>query len=179
MVTKAQIDRWAKEQGLPGQGLLDYLSRVDELLIANLMMLRELTAVLSGQAPSIPGQPPSISIAAPRLGIRTETIISGYNARSTETVNPDRLANCIGAVRIVVIIKNGLDQDVDYAILSNTGDSYSNAFSLATGTVTSLTSELYQLTFEEWMPYVGAQLTPVGVPTTGSVDITVIIQEMR
>lgn len=177
MVTKADIDRWAKEQGLPKQGLLDYLSRTDELLIANLMMLRELTAVLSGQAPSAPGQPPSIAIAAPKLGIRTEAIISGYNARSTETINPSKLANCISAVRVVVVIRNSLNQDVSYSIIGNTSDSYASAFTIATATCTTLTSAIYQFLFEDWMPYVGALITPSVGPSAGSIDVFVIVQE--
>lgn len=41
-ITKEEIERFTREQGLPGQGVLDYMSRMDELLIANLSLMKNL-----------------------------------------------------------------------------------------------------------------------------------------
>lgn len=41
-ITEKEIEKFAREQGLPKQGLLDYMSRMDELLIANLKQMRHL-----------------------------------------------------------------------------------------------------------------------------------------
>jgi hypothetical protein len=40
--SKEEIDKYVREHGLPNQGIADYLSRIDELLIANLMLNRQL-----------------------------------------------------------------------------------------------------------------------------------------
>lgn len=39
--SEEEIKEFAKQHNIPGQGLADYLSRIDELLIANLMMQRQ------------------------------------------------------------------------------------------------------------------------------------------
>lgn len=49
MITEKEIEEFARKQGLPKQGLLDYLSRTDELLIANLKTMRELGSLVSIQ----------------------------------------------------------------------------------------------------------------------------------
>lgn len=42
MITEREIEEFARKQGLPRQGVTDYFSRMDELLIANLKVMREL-----------------------------------------------------------------------------------------------------------------------------------------
>lgn len=177
MVMRAELDRFAQEQGLPGQGLLDYFSRADELLIANLKLLSELTLALQGRPAAAPITIQAGGVGGVPLGVRVEAIMSDYKPRSTEDVYPERLANCQSAVRVVVFIRNSLDQDVGYSIRGNTSESPSGGKELATGTVTTLTAEIYQLLFEEWMPYVGAVITPAVAPSAGSIDVFVIVQE--
>ena len=52
-ITTAEIERFAREQGLPRQGLLDYISRMDELLIANLKLMKNLEMVTNIVLPPI------------------------------------------------------------------------------------------------------------------------------
>lgn len=53
-ITEEEIKEFARKHNLPNQGLLDYLSRADEVMIANLMMLYRLEQKL-GVSPAVPG----------------------------------------------------------------------------------------------------------------------------
>lgn len=52
-VTVEEIEKFAREQGLPKQGLLDYMSRMDELLIANLKLMKNLELTTNLAIPRI------------------------------------------------------------------------------------------------------------------------------
>ncbi len=52
-ITENEIERFAREQGLPKQGLLDYMSRMDELLIANLKLMKSLEMVTNIMLPPV------------------------------------------------------------------------------------------------------------------------------
>jgi len=52
-ITEQEIERFAREQGLPRQGFLDYVSRMDELLIAHLKLMKSLELSLNVMIPPI------------------------------------------------------------------------------------------------------------------------------
>lgn len=52
-ISEAELEKFAREQGLPGQGVLDYFSRMDELLIANLKQMRHLEMVTNLVIPRV------------------------------------------------------------------------------------------------------------------------------
>jgi len=52
-ITEEEIEAFARKQGLPGQGLLDYMTRIDELLVANLKLLKNLELVSNIYIPPI------------------------------------------------------------------------------------------------------------------------------
>lgn len=52
-ITQKAIEEFARKQGLPKQGLLDYLSRLDELLIANLKVMSALDRTIKITVPPV------------------------------------------------------------------------------------------------------------------------------
>jgi hypothetical protein len=172
------IAKFEKDYNLPKSGLFDWLTRMDELMLANLKALTALTELLGGQYPGMGEITVTAGgIAIPAFGVRIDQILSGNMARSTEEIFPDHMADCRGAIRVVVVVRNEFDQNCTYSIIGNIGDSYTGAIEIASGTATAGTPTLYNLAFEEWEPWVGCTLTPGTGPSSGSADVYVIVQE--
>jgi hypothetical protein len=179
VVKEDELARFAREMGLPRGKVLDWFTRMDELMIMNLKALKDLTAVLQGGLPMGMGDITITSggIAIPAFGVRLEQIIAGNKARSDEAIVPEKMADCRGAIRVVVVIRNEFDVDCGYSIIGNIGNSYTGAIEITSDTATAGTPTLYNLAFEEWQPYIGCVLTPDSNPSSGSADVFVVIQE--
>jgi hypothetical protein len=52
-ITQAEIESFAREQGLPKQGLADYFTRLDELMIAQLKLMKSLEISLNLSIPAV------------------------------------------------------------------------------------------------------------------------------
>lgn len=80
-ITEAEIEKFARDQGLPKQGLLDYMSRMDELLIANLRMMGNLDRAIKIIVPA--------AKALDRVEMRKQIESGGWVPYNTKTFKLD------------------------------------------------------------------------------------------
>ncbi len=167
------------------QGELNIIERItagisstdDFLRLTNIILHRQLEVMklFTGQGTTQPL--PGGGLTAPTLGVRTKQLIKGYNLRSTEIVEPENMVSSLSANRVLLIVNNGLNQDVRVYVIGNTSNNSVSAFRILLDICPSGQLRAYGLKKEEWMPWIGIQVQAWTTPTTGNVAAEAIIQE--
>lgn len=111
-------------------------------------------------------------------GIKTVKLIGNVASVSTGIINPQRMADCRKAIRVTILVNNGLDQDTRLDVIGNDADNYSGGLVISSKNIPANERLAYGLKIEEWMPYISCTLTPLVAPTAGNVYAVAIVQEL-
>lgn len=183
-------------QDIPRPGLIDPLTRVDELLVLNINIMKLVLAKLNGQAPTapvIPGEPtptlgplPPLVIPEYALTVIPVKIFDAFsNTRMDASTSyyPDKLADCREAVEsLLIIIRSTCNQaltvqtigSMDERVTAVSAFNIEASQSLAAASSIGLGVDLST----NWYPYLGVSITTGGTaPTSGEVNAWVYVRK--
>jgi len=184
MIPKEIRDRLQKQLN-PFEKFTDLLTGVDDRQDMMIALLYEIALLLSGQSPEaapgieFPGIefPSGMQVYTP-LKAEPIDLMKNVAALTTDVIHPNCLADCMMALRMVIIVNNGFDQQVSMQVIGNTQDiPASGTFQIGTPVnIAAGAKAAYGIKIEEWMPYIGVDITPAVNPTTGTVNAVAILQ---
>lgn len=164
----------------PFERFTDLLTGKDDRQDMTNMLLYYLLQAMVGEEPVAPSPgepfPTSMGVAIP-LRIRQVDIMKGIAALTTDEINPQRMADCRQALRMVLVVNNTFDQQVSVAIIGNGSDASDSAFVIHTMDVASGDWGAYGIKNEEWMPFLAVKVTPAVAPSSGTISAAAILQE--
>ena len=178
-------------QDIPRPGFIDPLTRIDDLLVLNINIMKQVLAILTGQAPAppVPGEPlpPLAPLVVPKYELRLGPIVRIFDAAglkvASTTYYPDKLANCVEAIdSVLIIVRSSCDQALTVQAIGDISDrtSSTSAFNieaaetLAAGATTAFNIVLS----DKWFPYLGVAVTTGSTaPTSGSLNAWVYIRK--
>lgn len=113
------------------------------------------------------------------LKTRIERVFDPNPLVTTDLKAGDRLADCRSANRVCFIIENGLNQSVSVRVLGNDGSGSSSAIPVNTTPIVidANSRQGIGIKTEEWMPFMGVDITPAVAPTDGRIQANAHIQE--
>jgi len=164
----------------PAERITDLLSGRDDRADMQILLLYNILVALAGQDPLTPepGQtlPASMGVQVP-IGIRSVDVMRGIEALTTAEINPQKMADCRRALRMVILVNNSFDQQISVSVIGNNSNTHAGAFEISTITIAKGERGAYGIKNEEWMPFLGVNVTPAVNPTQGSVSAFAILQE--
>ena len=167
----------------PFERFTDMLGGQDDRQDMMIMLLYEIAVLLAGQEPVIipAGDglefPSGIQVHIP-LSINPVDLMKDVEALTTDVIYPSRLADCRRSLRTVIVVNNGFNQQVSMQVIGNTQNiSQSGTFEIGSAiNIAAGAKAAYGIKVEEWMPYIGVQITPATSPTAGSVNAVAVLQ---
>jgi hypothetical protein len=165
----------------PFERFTDLLSGRDDRQDYTNILLFYLLQAITGWTPGSGGggtePPPGSSLVFPELGMISEECMTNIAAVTTNIINPQKMVDCRKSHRVLLAINNGFNQAIQVAVIGNLSNNYSSAKTIYTFNVDAGGSGAYGFKFEDWMPYVACQVTPLVAPTGGVINAAVIKQE--
>lgn len=174
------------EQEIPRQGLLDYFTRHDELLLIEIELLKQVLAAVKG-VEIAPGEPIPIAPKVVGYVLRSEMvkIFDGFsNTRmgASTTYYPETLADCrVGVENVLVIVRSTCNQalsiqtigDLDERATSISALNIESSQSCAATSSIGLGVDLST----NWYPFMGCAITTGSTaPTAGQVNAWVYLR---
>ncbi len=153
----------------------DRLDIIAEMLFKQLELMAQQQPVIidGGNYPQLPAQ---FAVNIP-LDIQTVELFKDFQTLTTDAQLSQVMADCRKAIRALIVVNNGLDQQISIQVIGNNTNSNNAAFDIGSPiNCPAGEKRAYGVKFEEWMPYVGLEFTPAGNPTLGAVNATVILQ---
>ncbi len=161
----------------PFEKFTDLLSGRDDREDMQILLLYNILVALAGQEPA-PGEPfpTSMGVQIP-LQVRSIDLMRNIAALTTDQINPQRMADCRKALRMVLTVNNTFDQQVAVTVIGNTSQDYSGAYEIHTMNVASGAKGSYGIKNEEWFPWLAVTVTPAVAPTKGTVTAVAVLME--
>ena len=109
---------------------------------------------------------------------REEKVFSRKSLTSTDTVLSEFLVDCSMVNRISITVRNDMNQKVDVRVVGN--DSLQPANSVPLGkadTCDANSKTIINVQSHVWTKYMGVDVKPQVAPTTGSIDVSMFLQE--
>lgn len=164
----------------PFERFLDLFKSGDDRQDLIVCLLYEIAQLLANQAPGEGSDGlPSGLVADLSLGVDPVAVINEQAALTTDEIIPQQLADCRRAFRVVVYVNNGFDQQVAVSVVNNNSQSPGGAFEVHNFNVAANSRGAYGLRFQDWMPYVGATITPAANPSAGGTVSAVVIRQQQ
>ena len=167
----------------PIERFTDLFHSGDDRQDIQIMLLYEIAVLLSGQEPVIIPEgdglefPSGMQVHIP-LTIKTVDLMKDMKALTTDAIYPSTLADCRRALKTVIVVNNGFNQQVAMQVIGNTQNiPSSGTFEIGSPiNISAGAKAAYGIKVEEWMPYIGVQITPAVSPTAGSVNAVAVLQ---
>ena len=165
----------------PFERFTDLFHSGDDRQDMMITLLYEIAVLLAGQEPppEAPGLefPKGLAVAVP-LGIQSVDLMANIEALTTDVIFGKILADCRKALRTMIIVNNGFNQTVAMQVVGHTANTpKAGTFQIGSAiNVTAGSKAAYGIKIEEWMPFIGVEVTPAVSPTTGSVNAVAILQ---
>jgi len=167
----------------PFERFTDLFHSGDDRQDMMIMLLYEIAVLLAGQEPIVLPEgdglefPSGIQVHIP-LSINPVDLMKDVEALTTDVIYPSRLADCRRALRMVMVVNNGFNQQVSMQVIGNTQNiPQSGTFQIGSAiNIAAGAKAAYGIKVEEWMPYIGVEITPAVSPTAGSVNANAVLQ---
>jgi len=182
MPRNSRIASMLRKELNPAERLTDLFHSGDERQDIMIMLLYEIALLLSGQPPE--GEegegiefPSGMQVNIP-LTVEPIDLMDNVKALTTDVIYPVKLADCRKALRTVIIVSNGFNQQVSMQVIGHTQNVPAEGTFLI-GSAINIAANAkaaYGIKVEEWMPYIGVAITPAVSPTAGTVNAVAILQ---
>jgi len=167
----------------PFERFTDMLTGIDDRQDMTIMLLYEIAVMLAGEEPVIIPEgdglefPSGMQVYIP-LKIFSADLMKDVVALTTDVIYPKTLADCRRALKTVIVVNNGFNQQVAMQVIGNTQNvPASGTFQIGSAIdISAGAKAAYGIKVEEWMPYIGVQITPAVNPTAGSVNAIAVLQ---
>ena len=167
----------------PVERLSDLFHSGDDRQDMMIMLLYEIAVLLAGQEPIVLPEgdglefPSGMQVHIP-LTIKSVDLMKDIKALTTNVIYPSRLADCRRSLRTVIVVNNGFNQQVSMQVIGNTQNiPQSGTFQIGSAiNIAAGAKAAYGIKVEEWMPYIGVEITPAVSPTAGSVNANAVLQ---
>lgn len=182
MARNSRIASMLRKELNPFERFTDMLSGRDDRQDIQIMLLYEIALLLSGQPPEgeegAPIEFPSGMQVNVPLTVEPIDLLDNVAALTTDVIYPGHLADCRKALRTIIIVNNGFNQQVSMQVIGHTQDvPTSGTFQIGSAVnIAAGAKAAYGIKVEEWMPYIGVEITPAVSPTAGTVNAIAILQ---
>ena len=180
MPRNSRIASMLQKQLNPFERFTDMLSGRDDRQDIQIVLLYEIALLLSGQPPE--GEegiefPSGMQVSVP-LTVEPVDLMDNVAALTTDVIYPPHLADCRKALRTVIIVSNGFNQQVSMQVIGHTQNvPASGTFQIGSAVnIAAGAKAAYGIKIEEWMPYIGVEITPAISPTAGTINAVAILQ---
>ncbi len=167
-------------QNYPQKGILDVLTRVDDLLILNAELLKMLLERAGGGQASQVGY--NISVSNQLMKVEIIKIFDNHGCREASTTfYPIDLVNCRDAENVLIIAQSSLNESVNVQAIGGLSAQVdgTNAFNIESSQ--SLSAGLLGMGVDlttNWYPYMGcAVTTSASAPASGSFNAWLYIRK--
>lgn len=159
----------------PMERITDLFSGRDDRQDMEIMLLYNILMALVGEVPA-PGVPaPSGMLVNVPLQITSVDLMKNIAALTTDEINPQAMADCRQAIRMLIVVNNNFNQQISVKIIGNISGNSSGAMVIHTMNVAAGTKGSYGLKSEEWFPWIGVTVTPAANPTAGTVSAVAVL----
>lgn len=175
----SEIFAMLKKELNPVERITDLLSGRDDRQDIMIMLLYEIARLLAGQEPE-PGNggefPTGLQVRVP-LNVASDKLLDKVQALTTDAIPSTIMGDCRKALRMIVLVDNGFDQQVQVEVIGNISNIATSGYRvIATFNVAASDTDGYGISDGEWYPWIGVRITPAANPTTGEINASLVKQ---
>ena len=118
-----------------------------------------------------------VTVKTPWVAKEPEQVFS-HSIRSAGTFYSDKMVDWRNGKRILFKVESSLNQAANIQLIGNTSDDTNRATDLGIAVPCAANDNTHVIpAWDDWMPYVGVEITVAVAPTAGILTISAVIQE--